>query len=79
MKKMTLKMISMILILAFAFGVASVPIFATDAVPEEEEYHNPLGDFMSVVLVVSFVVMSVVAVVELIVEYLVSSIASVFN
>ena len=79
MNKMTLKLLSMILVISFAFGVMSVPAFATDGVPEEEEYHNPLGDFMSVVLVVSFVVMSVVAVVELMVEYLVSSIASVFN
>ena len=79
MNKMTLKLLSMMLIIAFAFGVMSVPVFAMDDVPEEEEYHNPLGDFMSVVLVVSFVVMSVVAVVELMVEYLVSSIASVFN
>ena len=70
MKKMTLKLLSMILVIAFAFGVMSVPIFATDGASEEEEYHNPLGDIMSVILVVSFAVLSVIAVVELIFEYL---------
>ena len=79
MKKMTLKLLSMMLIIAFAFGVVSVPVFAMDDVPEEEEYHNPLSDIMSVILVVSFAVLSVVAVVELIFEYIVSSIGNLIN
>ena len=79
MKKMTLKLLSMILVIAFAFGVMSVPAFAMDDAPEEEEYHNPLGDIMSVILVVSFAVLSVVAVVELIFEYIVSSIGNLIN
>lgn len=79
MKKMTVKILSMILVIAFAFGVMSVPIFATNAEIEEEEYHNPLGDFMSVILVVSFAFLSVIAVVELIFEYIVSSIGNLIN
>lgn len=79
MKNMTLKLLSMILVIAFAFGVMSVPAFATDGAPEEEEYHNPLGDIMSVILVVSFAVLSVIAVVELVFEYIVSSIGNLIN
>lgn len=78
MKKMTLKLLSVILVIAFAFGVMSVPIFATNG-DSEEEYHNPLGDIMSVILVVSFAVLSVIAVVELIFEYIVSSIGNLIN
>ncbi len=79
MKKMTVKIFSMILVIAFVFGVMSVPIFATNGEIEEEEYHNPLGDFMSVILVVSFAFLSVIAVVELIFEYIVSSIGNLIN
>ena len=79
MKKMTVKILSMILVIAFAFGVMSVPIFATNGEIEEEEYHNPLGDIMSVILVVSFAFLSVIAVVELIFEYIVSSIGNLIN
>ena len=79
MKKMTLKMLSMMLVIAFAFGVMSVPVFATNGTSEEEEYHNPLGDIMSVILVVSFAVLSVIAVVELVFEYIVSSIGNLIN
>ena len=79
MKKMTLKMLSMMLVIAFAFGVMSVPVFATNGENEEEEYHNPLGDIMSVILVVSFAVLSVIAVVELVFEYIVSSIGNLIN
>ena len=79
MKKMTVKILSMILVIAFAFGVMSVPIFATNGEIEVEEYHTPLGDFMSVILVVSFAFLSVIAVVELIFEYIVSSIGNLIN
>lgn len=79
MKKMTLKMLSMMLVIAFAFGVMSVPVFATNGTSEEEEYHNPLGDIMSAILIVAGVVISVIAVVELILEYIVSSIGNLIN
>lgn len=79
MKKMTVKILSMILVIAFAFGVMSVPIFATNAEIEEEEYHNPLGDIMSAILIVAGVALSVIAIVELIFEYIVSSIGNLIN
>ena len=79
MKKMTVKILSMILVIAFAFGVMAVPAFATSGEVEEEEYHNPLGDIMSVILVVSFAVLSVIAVVELVFEYIVESIGNFIN
>lgn len=79
MKKMTVKILSMILGIAFAFGVMSVPIFATNGEIEEEEYHNPLGDIMSAILIVAGVALSVIAIVELIFEYIVSSIGNLIN
>ena len=79
MKKMTVKILSMILVIAFAFGVMSVPIFATNGEIEEEEYHNPLGDIMSAILIVAGVALSVIAIVELIFEYIVSSIGNLIN
>ncbi len=79
MKKMMLKMLSMMLVIAFAFGVMSVPVFAANGTFEEEEYHNPLGDIMSAILIVAGVVISVIAVVELILEYIVSSIGNLIN
>ena len=79
MKKMTVKILSMILVIAFAFGVMSVPIFATNGEIEEEEYHNPLGDIMSAILIVAGVALSVIAIVELIFEYIVSSIGILIN
>lgn len=79
MKKMTVKIFSMILVIAFAFGVMSVPIFATNGEIEEEEYHNPLGDIMSAILIVAGVALSVIAIVELIFEYIVSSIGNLIN
>ena len=79
MKKMTVKIFSMILVIAFVFGVMSVPIFATNAEIEEEEYHNPLGDIMSAILIVAGVALSVIAIVELIFEYIVSSIGNLIN
>ena len=79
MKKMTVKILSMIHVIAFAFGVTSVPIFATNGEIEEEEYHNPLGDIMSAILIVAGVALSVIAIVELIFEYIVSSIGNLIN
>lgn len=79
MKKMTVKILSMILVIAFAFGVMSVPIFATNGEIDEEEYHNPLGDIMSAILIVAGVALSVIAIVELIFEYIVSSIGNLIN
>ena len=79
MKKQALKILSMILVIAFAFGVMSVPIFATNGEIEEEEYHNPLGDIMSAILIVAGVAISVIAIVELIFEYIASSIGNWIN
>ena len=79
MKNQVLKILSMILVIAFAFGVMSVPIFATNGEIEEEEYHNPLGDIMSAILIVAGVALSVIAIVELIFEYIVSSIGNWIN
>lgn len=79
MKNMSVKILSIILVIAFAFGVMSVPIFATNGEIEEEEYHNPLGDFMSGILIVAGVALSVIAIVELIFEYIVSSIGNLIN
>ena len=79
MKNMMLKLLSVILVIAFAFGVMSVPVFAMNGETEEEEYHNPLGDIMSAILIVAGVVISVIAVVELILEYIVSSIGNLIN
>ena len=69
----------MILVIAFVFGVISVPIVATNGDSEEEEYHNPLGDIMSAILIVAGVAISVIAIVELIFEYIVSSIGNWIN
>ena len=79
MKKQALKILSMILVIAFVFGVMSVPIFATNGDSEEEEYHNPLGDIMSAILIVAGVAISVIAIVELIFEYIASSIGNWIN
>ena len=79
MKNMSVKILSIILVISFAFGVMSVPIFATNGEIEEEEYHNPLGDIMSAILIVVGVAISVIAIVELIFEYIASSIGNWIN
>ena len=78
MVKGMVKTLSMILVIAFALGVMSLPAFATNGA-SEEEYHNPLGDIMSVILIVVGVVISVIAVVELIFEYMISSVVEFIN
>lgn len=80
MKKMTLKMLSMMLIIAFAFGVISVPICAEDGLSEaSQDDRNAFEVVYSAFLIFVGVVVSVIAIVELLLEYAVSSVGNLIN
>ena len=80
MNKITLKMLSMMLIIAFAFGMISIPICAEDDVSEEpQDDRNAFEVIYSAFLIFIGVTVSVIAIVELMLEYMVSSIGNLFN
>ena len=80
MNKIMLKMLSMMLIIAFAFGVISIPICAEDGVSEEpQDDRNAFEVIYSTFLIFVGVILLVIATVELMLEYMVSSIGNLFN
>ena len=79
MKHMTIKMISMMLVLSVILGALVIPVSAYEDESEESQAQNIFANIYSGFLIVIGVALSVVAIVELIFEYLASSVVSLIG